>query len=80
MGEPRYGHVCYGIQPVKGQAETLAELAFEDPAPGPAVPPLPVGRAAAGAGIVAASVPETEWDETEWKLGTLRDALAEVRG
>ncbi len=34
----------------------------------------------AGAGIVAASVPETEWDETEWKLGTLRDALAEVRG
>ena len=32
----------------------------------------------AGAGIVAASVPEAEWDETEWKLGTLRDALAEV--
>ena len=30
----------------------------------------------AGAGIVAGSVPETELDETRWKLDALREALA----
>jgi isochorismate synthase len=29
----------------------------------------------AGAGIVAASDPAAEWDETEWKLGAMRDVL-----
>jgi len=29
----------------------------------------------AGAGIVADSIPEREWDETEHKLGALRTAL-----
>src|SRR5205085_3636366 len=36
-------------------------------------------HAFAGAGIVAASVPESEWEETEHKLGAITRALAATR-
>jgi menaquinone-specific isochorismate synthase len=35
-------------------------------------------RLVAGAGIVAGSDPDAEWDETEAKLAAMRSALTEI--
>jgi anthranilate synthase component 1 len=38
-----------------------------------------VASVQAGAGIVADSVPETEWDETQSKAGALLAAIGQLR-